>query len=286
VSRTGIPRRPPKPAAGREEAQPRGLSLPARLALIGMAAAAMGVALWTLLRTASDDVAAASRHSELVPSETGPPVAAEWQVFRTRPGMLALEPVIRRRGNAHPRTLATWRVLRSWPGAPPRIPHGLTLEEYRDTRCATCHERGGYSPRFGSYAPVTPHPERAACLQCHTPDAALVGVSWPGSGANDGCRQCHAGIPERFVERGLDWTPAAWPRVGDRDEHGLPTIPHEVDTRGNCLACHMGAAAVAEIRTTHPERANCRQCHVVADPGVEDYVRPPAVAARGPGVVP
>ncbi len=42
-------------------------------------------------------------------------------------------------------------------------------------------------------------------------------------------------------------------------------IPHDLQLRGNCLACHGGPAAVAEIRTAHPERANCRQCHVPAD---------------------
>jgi cytochrome c-type protein NapB len=41
-----------------------------------------------------------------------------------------------------------------------------------------------------------------------------------------------------------------------------PPIPHSPDMRGNCVACHAGPGAVAEIRTPHPERANCRQCHV------------------------
>jgi hypothetical protein len=32
--------------------------------------------------------------------------------------------------------------------------------------------------------------------------------------------------------------------------------------RENCAACHTGPAAREEIRTTHPERIRCRQCHV------------------------
>jgi len=41
-----------------------------------------------------------------------------------------------------------------------------------------------------------------------------------------------------------------------------PTIPHRVLMRENCVACHSGPAAREEIRTTHPERTRCRQCHV------------------------
>ena len=41
-----------------------------------------------------------------------------------------------------------------------------------------------------------------------------------------------------------------------------PVIPHKVFMRENCQACHAGPAARKEIRTEHPERAQCRQCHV------------------------
>jgi cytochrome c-type protein NapB len=41
-----------------------------------------------------------------------------------------------------------------------------------------------------------------------------------------------------------------------------PTIPHKTFMRENCTACHSGAAAREEIRTSHPERTRCRQCHV------------------------
>ena len=29
-----------------------------------------------------------------------------------------------------------------------------------------------------------------------------------------------------------------------------------------CIACHSGPASIAEIRSSHPERGNCRQCHM------------------------
>ena len=40
------------------------------------------------------------------------------------------------------------------------------------------------------------------------------------------------------------------------------------------MACHGGPAAVEEIRTTHPERGNCRQCHVPAVTEEEVFTRP------------
>ena len=107
------------------------------------------------------------------------PIAAEAEVFRTRPDMLAIEPDARRERRAHPRTLKTFRYLRAYPGAPPRIPHGLTPEEFRTGACKTCHERGGYSSRFAAYVPVTPHPDMGPCLQCHVGDGGITGISRP-----------------------------------------------------------------------------------------------------------
>ena len=51
--------------------------------------------------------------------------------------------------------------------------------------------------------------------------------------------------------------------AGDRATAGAPPrIPHRLLMRENCVACHDGPAAREEIRTDHPERDRCRQCHV------------------------
>lgn len=249
-----------------------------RLVLIAAAMAAMGIVLLAIERAsvrrgmpaAAGAVEDATAHSRAIPDA---------EVFRTTPGMLAAGWDARRRPDAHPRTLATYRLLRSYPGAPPRIPHGLTATEFRTNRCNTCHERGGYSQRFGAYAPVNPHPEWTACLQCHAANDLLVGLPFPQTSSDDTCRQCHSGGPERFRETGLDWRTASWPPVSARPVTGVPEVPHELATRGNCLACHAGPGAIAEIRTTHPERLNCLQCHVV--PGVSgEFVRAASGAGR------
>ena len=254
-----------------------------RLVVIGTAVFAIGVVLAAIERSSSRQAAVAATAPVVIVAEASDPIAAEAMVFRTRPGMLAVEADARRRPDAHPRTFATFRLLRSYPGAPPRVPHGLTSNEFRTNRCNTCHERGGFSQRFGAYAPVNPHPEWTECLQCHATNLLLVGLPFPQASPNDACRQCHSGGPARFVEAGLDWRPAQWPRVGVRTPGGVPAIPHDLETRGNCLTCHIGPGSVAEIRTTHPERTNCRQCHVAPEVRDGEFVRPRGQVA---GVVP
>lgn len=210
-------------------------------------------------------------------------IAAEAGVFRTSAGQLAIPPASERQRAAHPRTLRTWRSLRAYPGAPPRIPHGFTTAEFRTGACTTCHARGGFSPRFGAYVPLTPHPEMGACLQCHVGNDQVTGVALPSLDPNARCRQCHSPDALRGTETAPDWQAAAWPALAPRvPDSGPPPIPHDLHWRGNCLACHSGPAAVAEIRTTHPERTNCRQCHVAPLTDADAFVRPAAPVVPAP----
>lgn len=212
--------------------------------------------------------------ARLAPPER--PIAEEADAFRIRPGDLAVAPDAERRETALPRTLQIHRTLRAYPGAPPRVPHGLTNEEFRLTLCNSCHERGGFSPRFGAYAPVTPHPEYADCLQCHAPRAMAVGIGFPEARPDAICVQCHVDPdrpPPSFVA--LEWPEPDWPDLDRRALEGAPPlIPHALQLRGNCQACHAGPGAVREIRTTHPEWADCRQCHLPATPGEPAFTRP------------
>jgi len=216
------------------------------------------------------------------------PIRAEAQVFRTTPAMLAIEPATRRERSAHPRTLGTVRYLRAYPGAPPRIPHPLTADEFRTDACRTCHERGGFSLRFSAYVPVTPHPERGICLQCHAGVDSVIGAPVPDPNPNARCPQCHGssgGTPR--ADARATWPTTVWlqlPRLTPGSDP--PPIPHDLQFRENCLTCHAGPAAVAEIRTKHPERANCRQCHLAPDPAAGSFTRPVNDVASGAGVAP
>ncbi len=147
------------------------------------------------------------------------------------------------------RSLKGYYSLRAYAGAPPVVPHEIDPEVLRTQSCNICHERGGFVAKFNAYAPVTPHPQYANCLQCHARS---------GEG--------------QFVE--IDWRSNKKPVLHRPALPGNPPpIPHALQLRANCLACHAGPAAVSEVRTSHPERLNCRQCHVPRQ--VQDvFVRP------------
>ena len=147
-------------------------------------------------------------------------------------------------GEAGTRTLAQFYRLRQYPGSPPVIPHGVAAAfATTDGNCLACHGKGGYSAEHRAFAPVTPHPENSLCFQCHAATTAA----------------------KPFVDS--TWRSLPPPRLGNSSLGGSPpTSPHGLQLRENCIACHVGPAAVAEIRVTHASRGNCRQCHVVAQP--------------------
>ena len=141
------------------------------------------------------------------------------------------------------RTLAAYYRRRAYPAAPPAIPHrAFNDQAFGGGACLACHRDGAYSPPLKAYAPVTPHPELASCVSCH-----VFGSDVPAFRATNFV----AAEPPALDQRALPGGP--------------PPIPHTLEMRANCLACHFNAAAPKEIRTTHPERANCRQCHAAIE---------------------
>ncbi len=252
-----------------------GAGLAARVFLIAAAAISVAALIVAFGQMAEKGKLQRESVSTASPAQAEDPIAAEANVFRTSAATLAIDPESGRNRSAHPRTLVTYRALRAFPGAPPRIPHGLTPEEFRSGGCNTCHERGGFSQRFGAYVPITPHPEMGACLQCHVGDGDLMAISLPSTDPSSRCRQCHAQGGARRVARTVDWIPLKWPQLAGIKAGSDPQpIPHTLEFRTNCLSCHVAPSAVAEIRTTHPERQNCRQCHLSRDRESGEFVRP------------
>jgi len=130
---------------------------------------------------------------------------------------------------------------RAYDGAPPTIPHAAF-----GMSCSACHDARGISVTGVGYAPASPHEgtgqasATTRCRQCHvfsTTDQVFVASDYVG------------------LEQNL--------RAGGRATPGAPpTMPHGTLMRENCLACHDGPGIREEIRTSHPERWRCRQCHV------------------------
>ena len=141
----------------------------------------------------------------------------------------------------HQRTLDTYYDNRAYVGAPPSIPHPVKEKLGMGANvCLQCHQNGGFVEKFNAYAPVTPHPEMINCKQCHVEQQTK----------------------SNFVATNFYKKPAPEVGVNNALPGSPPAIPHQLQMRENCLSCHAGPAAVKELWIDHPERVNCRQCHV------------------------
>jgi cytochrome c-type protein NapB len=142
-------------------------------------------------------------------------------------------------GHSTERTLEVYYSRRQYLGAPPFIPHKVEDDEGAEMACLTCHAKGGWTAELKRHTPLTPHPEQTACRQCHVPQV------------------------EQRLFHGNNWLSTPPPRLGRAYlPGGPPPIPHALQMRGDCIACHVGPGAVTAIRVQHPSRGNCRQCHV------------------------
>ncbi|BDS14763.1 nitrate reductase cytochrome c-type subunit [Aureispira anguillae] len=141
------------------------------------------------------------------------------------------------------RSLASYYKNRAYNGAPPTIPHPVANEmSIGGNTCLQCHQKGGFVNKYNAFAPVTPHPEKINCVQCH----AAVKTN------------------ESFRASNWETIKNAAPILGQQAMEGSPpVIPHELTNfrDKNCLSCHAGPSAPKEIRVSHPERLNCVQCH-------------------------
>jgi len=147
------------------------------------------------------------------------------------------------------RTLSDYYDRRQYPGSPPYIPHQVEEADLAPVECLTCHAKGGWSEELKRHTPITPHPEQTACRQCHIEQTAA----------------------KLFVD--IDWMSVTTPRLGRSELPGAPPpVPHDLQMRGDCIACHVGPGTVAAIRVEHPSRGNCRQCHV-PETNVEPFER-------------
>lgn len=180
-----------------------------------------------------------NRPTPIIPSETGVFQRSEYALD------YANMPI----DENHQRSIKTYYDNRAFHGAPPSIPHEVASERSMgENTCLKCHENGGYVDKFEAFAPVTPHPEMVNCRQCHVPQK------------------------NQTLFKGTNFKRGTIPTVGTNNAlaGSPPVIPHQLQLRENCLACHAGPSAPKEIRVTHPERVNCRQCHVPNNKVTED----------------
>jgi len=183
-------------------------------------------------------------YSELRAGYRGPNADLYANAFGAMQSRSLVEPVPPQADADTARALALRAERRAYDGAPPTIPHAIA--EQAAPACLTCHGEGA---RFaGKNAPAMSHETHASCLQCHAPSrepaagpAAPEPFSSPGSD---------------FVGRGSERGSRAWPGAP-------PTVPHSEQMRTRCESCH-GVFGKLGMRSTHPWRQSCRQCHALA----------------------
>ena len=130
---------------------------------------------------------------------------------------------------------------RAFDGAPPVVPH--PIRDGGASECLACHGAGFELGR--ARAGGLPHPAYASCTQCHVASAATF-AALPATAAAE-------------VRSG--WQGLEAPRQGERAYPGAPpSVPHAIWMRGDCNGCH-GPQGRAALRTPHPGRQSCLQCH-------------------------
>lgn len=129
---------------------------------------------------------------------------------------------------------------RAFNGAPPTVPH--SIDQQTDAACVACHQTGAVASTIR--IPRMSHQFLTNCTQCHVESHS---------------RHLPSAL---FRENPFAGLPA--PTSGPRAFPGAPPqIPHTTWMRTDCMSCH-GYEGRQGIRTTHPWRNNCQQCHTPA----------------------
>ncbi|RYD35640.1 MAG: hypothetical protein EOP86_07970 [Verrucomicrobiaceae bacterium] len=163
---------------------------------------------------------------------------------------------------------------RAFDGAPPTVPHPIAQDS--SAVCLACHAQGlQVKDRLASRIS---HPTfGGSCTQCHVSTAGAFTAA-------EAARYSAPPAENSFQGRGSPLTgPRAWPGAP-------PVIPHGTLMRSDCMSCH-GPHGLFALRTPHPDRQSCTQCHVptaandqrqfVASPPL-DAPRPPETAKSAP----
>lgn len=193
----------------------------------------------------------APRYSDLARDRNGP----NGHLYERGLSVLAVDhdpyAVVERTEEDRAAALRARDARRAYDGAPPTIPHAIDQRGMPD--CLGCH---GASVRVGGkVAPTMSHRRHDSCTQCHV----VAHDPRPGGDAPEG------------VDNGFIGTSSENP--GARAWLGAPpTIPHATSMRTNCMSCHGSSGAVG-LRTSHPWRQSCTQCHA---PSAELDQRAPA----------
>ncbi|MBF8267758.1 MAG: hypothetical protein HW388_1266 [Dehalococcoidia bacterium] len=112
--------------------------------------------------------------------------------------------------------------------------------------CGTCHNELAARPGAFPQIDLAQHNSQLACIACHNP----MGTA----------RQVSLVVPTSTATPS-DTTPTPWPS-GVIEPSGPPRIPHSLEGRSACMACH-GSTGFKPFPADHAGRAGdlCQSCH-------------------------
>jgi cytochrome c-type protein NapB len=140
-------------------------------------------------------------------------------------------------------SLAARAALRAFEGAPPAMPHSSSYSS-RSKTCLDCHLDGMTIGQRTAH-PI-PHPVMANCQQCHV--------------------ELENKLYDELLTPNNSFEGQFFDREGEISIGGAPPMmPHGTFMRTKCLSCH-GEFGYPGLRTPHPDRQNCMQCHITAMP--------------------
>lgn len=132
---------------------------------------------------------------------------------------------------------------RAYNGAPPTVPH--PVKQTGDLACAACHTEG-VEVRGRTASPMS-HEFRTNCTQCHVSQEVPAPFNQGSTTSGPPLDNAFAGAPSAGE--------------GPRAYEGAPPqIPHSTHMREECASCH-GPMGRDGLKTTHPWRQSCQQCH-------------------------
>lgn len=142
------------------------------------------------------------------------------------------------------RLRATRTTRRQYDGAPPVAPH--PLDQLTPVACLECH---GKPTKIGNtQVSQISHPIYTNCIQCHVSSA----------GPSSTWKERNVALSEGNSFSGKEQS-----GQGTRAYVGAPpAMPHTTWMRDDCMSCHGPGGTVA-LRTSHPNRQSCTQCHAV-----------------------
>lgn len=134
---------------------------------------------------------------------------------------------------------------RAYDGAPPTVPHPVTQDS--SAACLACHGQGlQVKDRFASK--ISHPPYGGSCTQCHVSSRGAF------TAAEEALFSVVAAENTFQGTEAPPNGPRAWPGAP-------PVIPHRTLMRNDCMSCH-GPSGLFALRTPHPDRQSCTQCHV------------------------